>query len=118
MSKQFYFKQLSLRWVLSLVLFDPLIRPNKVQPLWSRVNLGAMALKEYSAFSKAPALLESHYHIVLGHIRTLAGEVLPHCRDAVYSTAPADWAMEELWSMEYVLNSNTGKTPQQIIISK
>ena len=28
------------------------------------VDLGAMAMKGYSAFPKAPALLELHYHIV------------------------------------------------------
>ena len=30
----------------------------------ARVDLGAMAMKEYSAFPKAPALLEPHHQIV------------------------------------------------------
>ena len=57
MSKQFYFKQFSSACVHGLnmktVLFNPNIRPS--------VDLGAMAMKECSAFPKAPALLEPHY---------------------------------------------------------
>ena len=64
MSKQFYFKQLSLASVHTLVLFDPYIGPYQVLPLRARVDLGAMATKEYSAFPKAPALLEPHHQIV------------------------------------------------------
>ena len=33
-----------------------------------RVDLGTMAMKGYSAFPKAPALLEPHHQIVLCHI--------------------------------------------------
>ena len=33
-------------------------------PLRARVDLGAMAMKGYSAFLKAPALLEPHHQIV------------------------------------------------------
>ena len=43
-------------------------------PLWARVDLGAMAMKVHSAFSKAPAFLDPHYFI---------GRVLPLCREAV-----------------------------------
>ena len=32
-------------------------------PLRARLNLGAMAMKGYSAFPKAPPLLDLHYHI-------------------------------------------------------
>ena len=39
----------------SLVLFDSYVLPLRV-----RVDLGAMAIKRYSAFPKAPALLEPH----------------------------------------------------------
>ncbi len=38
-------------------------------PLRARGNLGAMAMKGYSAFPKAPALLEPHHQIVLCHIQ-------------------------------------------------
>ena len=42
----------------NLVLFDPYIGPYQVLPIRARVGLGAMAMKGYSAFSKAPALLK------------------------------------------------------------
>ena len=64
MSRQSYFKQFSLTEVHSLVVFDPYIGTYYVLPLWARVDLGAMALKGYSTFPKAPTLLESHYQIV------------------------------------------------------
>ena len=57
MLKQFYFNQFSLAQVRSLVLFDPQIGPYQVLPLLTRE--GAMAMKVYSAFPKAPALLET-----------------------------------------------------------
>ena len=52
-------------------------------PLRARVDLGAMATKGYSAFPKAPALLEPHHQIVHCHIQdTRWGGVLPLCREA------------------------------------
>ena len=62
--KQFYFKQFSLAYVHSLVLFSLKIEPFQVQPLQARVELGLMAMKVYSAFLKDPALLEPHHQIV------------------------------------------------------
>ena len=65
-------------------------------PLRARVDLGAMAMKEYSAFPKAPALLEPHHQIVSCHIQdTLyGGGSYPSAEvQSVYSTAPADWAI-------------------------
>ena len=80
--KHFYFKlfkqlyvtiQLSVNTVLQtiqfsirmlLVLFNPLIGPYQVLSHQARVDLGAMAMNGYSAFSKAPALLEPHHQIV------------------------------------------------------
>ena len=69
MIKQFYFKQFDLAFVCSqfkcqTVLFDPHIGLYQVLPLGARVDLGAMAMKEYCAFPKAPALLEPHDQIV------------------------------------------------------
>ena len=49
--------------------------PYQVLPLCARAGLGATAMKEYSAFPKAPALLESY----------LSAEV-----QSVYSTTLAD----------------------------
>ena len=37
--------------------------PVSIEPS-AKVDLGAMAMKGYSAFPKAPALLEPHHHIV------------------------------------------------------
>ena len=59
MSKQFYFEQV----ILAYVQFSS-IWPNQVQPLRARMNLGAMSMKEYSRFLKAPALLEPHHQVV------------------------------------------------------
>ena len=38
-------------------------------PSWARVDLRVMAMKRYSSFPKAPALLEPHHQIVLCHIK-------------------------------------------------
>ena len=51
--------------------------------LWARVDLGAMVMKGYSTFPKAPALLEPHHPIILCQSRTFIGGVLPLCREAV-----------------------------------
>ena len=47
-----------------LVLFNTKIGPYQVLPLRATVDLGAMAMKRYSAFPKTPALLEPHHQIV------------------------------------------------------
>ena len=52
-----------------LVLFNPLIGPYQVLPFRARVDLGAMAMKGYSAFPKAPASLELHHQIIYCHIQ-------------------------------------------------
>ena len=63
-------------------------------PLWARVNLGAIAIKRYSAFPKAPDLLEPHYQIVLCHILDTFGESYPFAEmQSVYSAASADLAI-------------------------
>ena len=53
-----------------------------------------MAIKEYSAFPKSLASLETYHQIVSSHYRTLiGGESYPFAeKQSVYSTAPADWA--------------------------
>ena len=38
-------------------------------PQWTRVDQEAITVKGYSAFPKAPALLEPHYQIVSYHIK-------------------------------------------------
>ena len=46
------------------VLFDLLTGPSQVLPLRARVDLGAMEMKWYSVFPKAPAFVEPHHQIV------------------------------------------------------
>ena len=65
-------------------------------PLRARVDLGAMAMKGYSAFPKVPALLEPHQQIVYCHIqdtRWRVGSYPSAEKQSVYSIAPADWAI-------------------------
>ena len=60
-------------------------------PLRAKVDLGAMAIKGYSTFSKAPALLEIPirlFSVISGY--SFGGGVLPLCREA------ADWAKPQL----------------------
>ena len=71
-----------------LILFNPEINPYQELQLWARVDLGVMAMKGYSAFPKALALLEPHHQIVYYHIQDTpcggdGGGGLPLCRGAV-----------------------------------
>ena len=73
-------------------------------PLWARVDLGAMAMKGYSTFPKAPALLEPHHQIVLCHIQNTrwGGGSYPSVEvQSVYSTAAADWAIQKNYSRQF-----------------
>ena len=74
-------------------------------PLRARVDLGAMAMKGYSAFPKAPALLQPH-HLMFSVIsrHSLGGGSYPSAEvQSVYSTAAADWATEGLGKYDIVL---------------
>ena len=51
------------------VLFDPLIGLFQGQPLRANVDLGVLAMKRYSAFSKAQTLLDLRYQILSCHIQ-------------------------------------------------
>ena len=63
-------------------------------PIRSRVDLGPMAMKGYSALPKAPALLEPFHQIFSIISRTFVGVgSYPSAEvQSVYSTALADWA--------------------------
>ena len=53
-------------------------------PLQARVDPGVMAMKEYSAFTKAPALLDPYHQAVYCHIQdTRWGGVLTFIRDSI-----------------------------------
>ena len=64
-------------------------------PLRARVDLSAMAMKEYFAFPKALGLLKPHHQIVLCHIQDIClVEYYPFVEmQSVYSTALADYAI-------------------------
>ena len=66
------------------VLFDPQVVPYQVLPLQTRVDLGIMAMKGYSAFLRAPALLS-----YLGHMLDV-GSYPSSKMQSMYSTVPAD----------------------------
>ena len=60
-----------------IVVFDPLIGPYKLLPLWVRVDLGTTAMKEYSTFSKVPGL-EPHYQMIYSeHFLSGGGDLTP-----------------------------------------
>ena len=85
MSKNSYISSNSVQHKFSFVLFDLLIGPNQVVSLWPRVDLGVMAMKGYSTFSKAPACLVSYP----GHL--LVGSYLSAEMQLVYSTVSVNW---------------------------
>ena len=60
-------------------------------PPLARVDLGALAIKGYSAFPEDPALLDPHQQIVECHIKDLRWESLTLSSEmlSVYSAAPA-----------------------------
>ena len=65
-------------------------------PRQARVDLREMGMKGYSAFPKAPTLLEPHRQIVYCHIQDTCwkgGGSYPSAEvQSVYSTVPANWA--------------------------
>ena len=75
--------------------------------LRARVDLGAMAMEVRSTFPKAPALLEPHHQIFFVISKTLVffvgGELSYSSEEmqSVYSTAPADWAIDYLENFQY-----------------
>ena len=82
-------------------------------PLQVRVDLGAMVMRGYSIFPKAPALLEPHHQIVYRHMRDTCwwGSYPSAEKQPVYSTALTDWAPCERNEFSYLpsygLNSIT-----------
>ena len=65
-------------------------------PLQARVDLGAMVMKRYSAFSKSSSTAGTSPSDCLvpypGHSLGGEGSYLSAEKQSVYSTAPADWA--------------------------
>ena len=87
------------------------MRPSQVETLWVRIDLGAMAMKRYSTFTRAPGL-EPRHHIVLYHIRTLA-EWWPYSSaemQSVYSTALANWIISQHIYLNRVITNGVRMT--------
>ena len=86
----------SLKYYLSTsyeFLFEPSIGRYQVLPHRVRVDLEAMAMKEYSAFPITGTSRSDCFESYLGH---LFGEsYLSAEKHSVYSTAPSDWAIDE-----------------------
>ena len=91
-------------------------------PLWARVDLGAVAMKGYSTFPKAPALLEPRHHLVSYPGHSWGGIYSSPEQQSVYSTAPADWAKvicllsvwmsnSLIWPIDRTLSSPTSLSP-------
>ena len=72
MSKTFLFQAIQFSISILLVLFNPCIEPYQVLPLRARVDLGAKAIKGYSASD-----------CLVSYRRTLVAGFLPLCREAV-----------------------------------
>ena len=65
-------------------------------PLRARMELGAMAIKGYSSFPKALALLEPYYQVVLCHILdTRWWRAYSFAEKQCVSYSPADW--DNIW---------------------
>ena len=65
-----------------------------MQPLRARMDLGAMPMKEYSVFPKAPVLLEPYHQNVYCQLVVVGGGFLLLGRDAVgvfYSPSQLGW---------------------------
>ena len=84
--------------------FNPRIGPYQVLLRRARVDLGAMAIKGYSAFPKAPAPLEPHHLTVQRHMQDTrwgGGSCASAEKQSVYSTTPADWA-NKFWNVDNI----------------
>ena len=95
-------------------------------PFQARVDLGAMVMKWYSTFPKAPALLKpspSDYLVSYpGHLFGGRRSYPSAEKQSVYSAAPADWARKdvELFHQDesmHILVLKTKEVHSHIIIS-
>ena len=78
------------------ILFDRYIGPYQVLPLRARVNQGALAMKEYSAFSQSSSITRASLsESLVSYAENSLWRVFDHFAEmqSVYSTAPADWAI-------------------------
>ena len=97
---QFSISHLFAQFKCQTVLLDPLIGPYQVLPFLVRVDLGAMAMKGFSKYSKA-SIQDSHHQFVSCYIHDilLVGSYSSAEMQSLYYTAPTDWAKSYLGSM-------------------
>ena len=77
-----------------------------IQTLWARVNLGVIAMKMYSTFSKTPEL-KPHYQMQLSVIsKTLVGGGLTDVDDVLYSLDRLGGVMEEMGKYIHIYTNN------------
>ena len=100
--KQFYFKQFSLAQVHSFILFVPKIGPYQVLPFQARVDLRMMAIKEYFAFPKAPALLDLQYRRLVSYPENSFMAVILLCREAVHVFYSPSWLGNKWRIVEFI----------------
>ena len=80
------------------------MRPKWVLPLWVRVDLGVMLMKEYSIFPKTSEL-EPHHQVVSCHNQDTCWSVGGSYHPAEkQSFAPSDWAVNI--QVKYVKQKN------------
>ena len=80
----------------------------QVLPLQARVDLGVIALKGYSAFPKAPVLLEPHHQIVYCHIQdTRWGSLTPLLRSSLCILQPQPTGQIYMCVLMYIFTIKT-----------
>ena len=89
-------------------------------PLRAKVDLGVMAMKWFSAFPKAPALLEPHHQIVLCHIQEIHwGYLTPLQRSSSCILQPTGQPIRFIFAPNFTLSRLEsyafGHTPLWII---
>ena len=81
-----------------------MIGPYQVLPLQARVDLGVMAMTEYSIFPRATLIGASPSDSLMSYPRHLLAESYPSTEmQSVYSTAPTDWDRWEKWEANFTL---------------
>ena len=105
---------------MQLVLFNPLIGPYQVLPFWAKVDLGAMAMKGCSAFTKAPASLEPQHQIISCHIQDTHWwwglTPLQRCSRCILQPQPTGRWVSEWWSSKYLCNYTSYRTKNMVYL--
>ena len=84
---------------------SPMESPYQVQPLRVKVDLGAIAMKEYSAFPKLPALLKPHCQIILCYIlftRWRGLTLLQRCNRCILQPQPTGFRLGRYIKLGYI----------------